>query len=448
MKSTYLSRALIAGLAALAVPALADTSNLELRVSPERAQVFKTSDAEVVFDVNLHGRDIVSVRHTPINLALVIDHSGSMEGAKIEKARQAACTAIDQLTAADTISLVQFDSRVDVLIPAQHVEDKEGLKEIVDRIRPGGSTALYDGVQEGARQLSEYFDAKNVSRIILVSDGIANSGPSSPAELADLGRSLRERGDAVSTVGLGEDYNEDVMTSIAEASGANYYYVKDAEKLPSVFEQELGQVKNAVAQNLRIIIEFPDGIDPVEIIGMPDVVFKDRKASISLGAFYASQSRDLMVRCRVKSPQSDSADVAHVHVVYAAPGEKEERKADAVANVKFTTEQAASEKSVNQTVFANTQMAVNTATRARALALQDAGRLKDAAQILKAQAQADQSAAAAAPAGGAIAGTFKDEAKALDLLAAQFDSDQPLGNVQRKQFQYDNYNDANQKARQ
>jgi Ca-activated chloride channel family protein len=443
MKLSCLSHALFAGVLTLAATAFADNDLLELRVSPERDQVFKTDGAEVVFDVNLHGRDIVSERHTPINLALVLDHSGSMTGAKIEKARQAACIAIDHLQPTDTFSLVQFDDRVDVLIPAQPVEDKERLKEIVDHIRPGGSTALYAGVEEGARQLRKYFDEKNVNRIVLVSDGIANVGPSSPGELAEMGRDLREKGASVTTVGLGDDYNENVMVSIAEASGANYYYVKDAEKLPGVFETELGQVKNAVAQNLRIIIDVPEGVEPIEIIGMPGVHFQGRTATVQLGSFYASQRRDLLVRCRVKSPQGESAEIGRAHIVYAAPGDGKEREADGVASVQFTVQKDAADKSVNAPVATQVALSENVAARQRALDLQDSGKLQAAAAVLKDQAAADAK----------LAPILKNdklatEAKALDSFAGQMDAVAPLSNEQRKAFHYENYNQANQKEQQ
>jgi len=443
MNSTFISHALFAGVLTLAATAFADNGLLDLRVTPERDQVFKSDSAEAIFDVNLHGRDSVSERHTPINLALVLDHSGSMEGAKLEKARQAACIAIDHLQPSDIFSLVQFDNRVDVLIPAQPVEDKERLKAIVQQIRPGGSTALYDGVQEGAHQLRKYFDQKNVNRIILVSDGIANVGPSSPAELAGLGRDLREKGSSVTTVGLGDDYNEDVMVSIAEASGANYYYVKDAEKLPGVFEEELGQVKNAVAQDLRIIIEVPEGVEPIEIIGMPNVHFEARKATIRLGSFYGSQRRDLLVRCRIKSPQGDSAEVGRIHVAYAAPGDGKERQTDAVATVKFTDQQADAAKSVNSSVATQVALGQNADARRHALELQDAGRLKEAARVLQDQASAD---AAAAPA--LKNEKLATEASSLRSVADQLDSDVPLSNDQRKGFHYENYNQANQKDQQ
>ena len=443
MKSTFISHALVAGVLTLAATAFAESDLLELRVSPEQDQVFKSDGAEAIFDVDLHGRDSVSERKTPINLALVLDRSGSMEGAKIEKARQAACIAIDHLKPTDIFSLVQFDDRVDVLVPAQPVENKERLKEIVNQIRPGGSTALYGGVQEGAHQLCKYFDEKNVNRIILVSDGIANVGPSSPAELAEMGRNLRDKGYAVTTVGLGDDYNENVMVAVAEASGANYYYVKDAEKLPSVFEEELGQVKNCVAQDVHIIIEVPEGIEPIEIIGMPGVHFSGRKATISLGSLYASQRRDLLVRCRVKSPGGDSAEIGRIHISYVAPGDGKERESDAVAAVKFTDQRADAEKSVNASVATQVALSENVAARQRALDLQDAGDLKAAARVLGAQAATD----------ARLSHMLKNsklatEASSLGSIAGQLDSSVPLDNAQRKDFHYENYNQANQKEQQ
>ena len=433
----------LAALLGMAATGLADNSLVDLRVSPEQDRVLKSDGVEVTFDVNICGRDSVSQRHTPINLALVIDHSGSMEGAKMEKARQAACIAIDQLQPGDTFSLVQFDYTVDVLVPAQPVEDKEQLKAIAERISARGSTALHAGVEEGARQLRKYFDEKNVNRVILVSDGIANVGPSSPEELAQMAREIRDHGASVTTVGLGEDYNEDVMASIAEASGANYYYVKDAEKLPEVFEKELGEVKNVVAQDLQIIIETPDGVEPIEIIGMPDVHFDGRKATVRLGSFYASQKRDLLVRCRIKTPRGDNANVGRVHIVYEAPGDGKNCEANADANVQFTEKQADADQSVNRTVATQVALTKNAVARQRALELQDKGQYREAGEVLKAQAAADVSAAQQF-------GNSKldSEAKDLNGLSGQLDAATPMGNAQRKAFQYENYNQTEQKEQQ
>ena len=82
---------------------------------------------------------------------------------------------------------------------------------------------------------------------------------------------MRGDGISVSTVGLGDDYNEDLMTALAEASNANYYYVKDAEKLPGIFAQELGAARSLLARSIVIRIEAPEGVRLKEIIGRPEI---------------------------------------------------------------------------------------------------------------------------------------------------------------------------------
>ena len=208
---------------------------MTLRVTPDRDCVYERGPREVIVQVEVEGRKADDSRRAPMNLSIVLDRSGSMEGAKIEKARQAAAMAVDKLGDDDFFSLVTYDNETDLLIAPERIggrDHREDLKARIHRIQPGGSTALHAGVVLGAKQVRRYFARERVNRVILLSDGIANVGPSSTSDLASLGRELRGDGIAVSTIGLGDDYNEDLMTALAEASNANYYYVKDAEKLP------------------------------------------------------------------------------------------------------------------------------------------------------------------------------------------------------------------------
>ena len=256
---------------ALAFLAAAEGASVTLSVKPEREYLLAGGPRDTVVLVELRAKEADVKRTAPINLALVLDHSGSMAGAKLEKARQAAGVALDQLGPDDIFSLVIYDDQVEVLIPPQRVKDREELRRQIARIRDGGSTALYAGVEKGAEQLRKYFDKEKVNRIVLLSDGLANVGPSSPSALGKLGKELRGEGFGVSTIGLGDDYNEDLMTALAEASHANYYYVKDAEKLPGIFKDELGTVKNAVARNVKITITLPDGVKPKGVLGEGDL---------------------------------------------------------------------------------------------------------------------------------------------------------------------------------
>jgi Ca-activated chloride channel family protein len=241
----------------------APAADLTLRVAPERDVIYNSGSREVVVQIDLDGRRPEHGKRAPMNLAVVLDRSGSMQGAKIEKARQAACVAVDSLADNDFFSLVTFDNATDVLIAPERVggsRNRDELKSRIDRIRPGGGTAIHAGVTLGAQQVRRNLAREFVNRVILLSDGIANVGPSRTSDLADLGRELRRDGLAVTTIGLGDDYNEDLMTALAEASNANYYYVRDAEKLPGIFAEELGGARSLVARSVTIRIRVPEGV--------------------------------------------------------------------------------------------------------------------------------------------------------------------------------------------
>ena len=166
---------------ALAFLATAEGASVTLFVKPEREYLLAGGARDTVVQVELCAKEADAKRTVPINLALVLDRSGSMAGAKLEKAKQAADVAIDQLGPNDIFSLVIYDDQVEVLIAPQRVNDKEAMKREIARIREGGSTSLYAGVEKGAAQLRKYFDSEKVNRIVLLSDGLANVGPSSPS---------------------------------------------------------------------------------------------------------------------------------------------------------------------------------------------------------------------------------------------------------------------------
>src|SRR5665213_1976693 len=137
---------------------------LQLNLVPERGYVVKHSPQAVVIKIDLSAlAGEKKERRTPLNLAVVLDKSGSMTGAKLEKTKQAAMQLVDRLTASDIFSLVIFSDEATVLIPAQKVEDKDALKEKIESIQADGSTALYDGVKMGASQAREFFSNRRIN---------------------------------------------------------------------------------------------------------------------------------------------------------------------------------------------------------------------------------------------------------------------------------------------
>ena len=306
-----------------------------------------------------------------------------MTGAKIEKARQAALQVVDRLSPDDIFSLVSYSDSADVLVSAQRVEDKANLRRQINRIEAGGSTALYAGVTTGASQIEEFISNKRINRVILLSDGLANRGPSSTRDLRRLGHDLSKKGIAVTTIGVGDDYNEDLMAGLAEASDANYYYVQDTEKLPEIFAKELGELLTIAAREVRIEVICPRGVKPIGFIGRPET-FEDRKASVKLSHLVTGQDRYVFLRCVVNEPEPE---IAQVKVTYAdeLEGGSEQSAFDTV-RIRFTDDESVAAKSVNKAVVAEKNWYGSAVAKDEALAQADAGNYRDAAEKLKVQA--------------------------------------------------------------
>src|SRR5205085_8842601 len=131
----------------------------------------------------------------------------------------------------------------------RRVGDGRRLEEAICSIEAGGNTALHGGVSRGAAEIRRHLDDGHyVNRIILLSDGLANVGPSTPEELGRLGTSLMKEGISVTTIGLGLGFNEDLMTRLAQRSDGNTYFVESSADLPRIFAAELGDVLNVVAR--------------------------------------------------------------------------------------------------------------------------------------------------------------------------------------------------------
>jgi Ca-activated chloride channel family protein len=423
--------------------AAAPAADLTLRVAPDRDVIYNGGSREVVVQIDLDARRPEHGHRAPMNLAVVLDRSGSMQGAKIEKARQAACVAIDHLDDNDYFSLVIFDNDTEVLLPPERVggdRHRDELKSRIDRIRPGGGTAIYAGVTLGAKQVRRNLEKEFVNRVILLSDGLANVGPSRTSDLAALGRDLRHDGLSVTTVGLGDDYNEDLMTALAEASNANYYYVRDAEKLPGIFAEELGAARSIVARGVTIRITVPAGVRLKEIIGQPEIECRGRSADIALPEYFGGDRRRFLARCVVEEKSSAPIEVAAVDLKYEpAEGGRAEPQQKA-ARIDFTDEEKKSEASVRMEVLREVSIVGNRLAKEQAVKLADEGRAKDAADVLRNQMIINS----ATPAQAQVPGLAAENQK-LEEAAKEVETRGNLGKGNRKQMQYENWQDKYQK---
>ncbi len=234
----------------------------------------------------------------PLNLSLVIDRSGSMRGARIKQAQQAAKLAISMLKPDDIISIIAYDTEAELLLPATKVGNGKLAKKQISRLKANGSTALFAGTQMGGEEVVKFLSRERVNRVVLLSDGIANVGPSSTEELAQLGLKLAGRGIAVSTIGLGLGYNEDLMARLADSSDGNHSFVERADQLAGIMSLELNDALAVVAQDVELKLTFPKGVRPVRALGR-EAKFNGQVVSSTIKQLITGTERYVLIEVEV-----------------------------------------------------------------------------------------------------------------------------------------------------
>ena len=318
----------------------------------------------------------------PVNVAIVVDKSGSMGGEKIQKAKEAAIMVVDRLDSKDIVSVVAYDTNISVLVPAIRVAEKAAIRAAINRLAAGGNTALFAGVSKGAAEVRKFLDKHRVNRVILLSDGLANVGPSGPAQLGELGASLIKEGISVSTIGLGANYNEDLMAQLARRSDGNHYFAENAADLARIFKGELGDVLSVCAQNVTVEIKCANGIRPVRVLGR-DADITGRNVTVILNQLYTSQAKYVLLEVEVPvTATGKTRKVAAVTVSYTNLATKAAEKLTAAAAVTFTKSKERAKDATNNDVMIAVVEQISINTNVQAVALRDAGKVQEAQRML------------------------------------------------------------------
>jgi len=368
---------------ALAPTALA-AGVMQLDVALDKPVMLAGETQKAYLRVGLMGccTDDVGER-TPVNIAIVLDKSGSMTGEKIRQAKEAAIMAVRRLSADDIVSVVTYDTKVNVLVPATKARDKEDICRQIRRISAGGSTALHGGVCKGAEELKKFLCAKRVNRVILLSDGLANVGPDTPHALGSLGAALVEDGISVTTIGLGLDYNEDLMTWLACRSDGNHYFAENARDLARVFDKELDSTLSVVAQEVMTYIKCKPGIRPVRLLGREGKI-NGQTVEVFINQLYSENEKFILLEVEVPGGKCDAKKMlASVEVRYddCATGKQEAL----VRTVKaaFTDSPKVVDAHVNEKVMVDVVEMIATERNELAVALRDKGDVGGAHKLLK-----------------------------------------------------------------
>ncbi len=192
---------------------------------------------------------------TPINLCLVIDRSGSMEGTPLEYVKQACGYVVDMLTANDVLSIVTFEETVDILMAPQRVTNKQPIKDGLTRLMAGNTTNLYDGLSTALQQVLGGTEGNRATRMVVLTDGDPTAGIKDFPSLTNLAGEIKAKGISVTFLGFGPDYNEELLAGMAKRAGGTYRYIDRPETIPDVFRGELDKLMTTVARNLSLSLK-------------------------------------------------------------------------------------------------------------------------------------------------------------------------------------------------
>ncbi len=252
----------------------------------------------------------------PLNLAIVIDRSGSMDTPeKMPYLKQSLRVFLSSLAANDLVALVAFSTDAEVLVPARQVGDGSWITNAVNRLEPSGSTNLYAGMILGFKEVERNYDVRRNNRVILLTDGIANVGVIDSNQIAADAKRYNERGIYLSTIGLGREFNDALLSQLAGQSKGAYHFVDSAAEMDKVFRQQVSGLIQKAASDVSITLRPASGITLEAITGFEGTM-PTGPVQIKMHDMGTGDSQVVLARMRVASGASGRRNLATIELRY------------------------------------------------------------------------------------------------------------------------------------
>jgi Ca-activated chloride channel homolog len=320
------------------------------------------------------------IKRPRLNLSLVLDRSGSMAGEKMIRAREAAMYCVDQMLPGDQLSVVIFDEHVELLFPSKPVADKQSMKQLISRIEARGSTALHEAWVRGGLSISEQLFERGINRVLLITDGQANVGVTSTDELVSQSLELYKRGVSTSTIGIGDDFNEDLLMPMAQSGGGNAWHVVKADDMQRIFQVELEGLVNQFAHRVSLSLIPADGVRIVDALNDFDLTDTGR---YQLPNLQAGSPLDVVVQLMVGPHDTGSVlRLLDLRLGFTPQGAEAAEVFKDVHSIQFVDSADFSNLTVNTEVVKAVQFLMNARARREAMVQLDAGNFVAAEAVM------------------------------------------------------------------
>jgi Ca-activated chloride channel family protein len=373
-------------------------------------------------------------RRAPLDVAFALDRSGSMSGEKLALVKEAVDVAVRLLREEDRVALVAYDNRVSLVQPlaAASTRTKTALRLALHGLDAGGSTALADGWLTACRELAEapaladggIGAGVRIRRALLLTDGLANVGETDPAALAEHAHELRRRGVGTTTLGVGVEFDEDLLAGLAEAGGGNFQWIGRAAELRAFFEREIGELLSIAASDLNVTLTLPDGVRGTVFSAYPHQM-EGRRLTVALGDLPAGEEVPLLVSLQAEPGALDAVLSIAIEATWADPAADSRRQAIVeVAPLRYAQPTAIDATTPDPQVQEQAALQNAAAAQREAVRLDRAGRFAESRRVLR----ASTALLSAAPATARVTAYARMHAQFADA-----DESAPLSEEARKQ---------------
>lgn len=260
----------------------------------------------------------------PLNFALVLDHSGSMKGAKLKNVKEAVKMVIDRLEPTDYVSVVIFDDTSQVIIPSMPSNDKPGMKAAIDQIRDAGGTTMSLGMIQGLNELRRWNIPHAINRMILLTDGVTYGDSERCRQLA---RDAAAAGISIYPLGIGADWDEDLLDNIGQLSGGMpAEFIRDPADALNIFQQQIQSAVDVAIRNATLIVRLPVGVTPKKAVKVLPIisdlgqsVLSDRQIIIPLGDLEKDKPQSVLLELMIDPRPAGLFRIAQAELTYDVP---------------------------------------------------------------------------------------------------------------------------------
>ena len=329
-----------------------------------------------------------SAEAVPLNFCLVLDRSGSMQGAKLAAMKEATKRVIDTLTPQDVVSIVLFDDQTEVLLPATQATDKEALKALIDGIEEAGGTAISGGLLAGQAELRKNAAPDRVAALLLLTDGQTWGDDERCRAVA---KELAQEGVRMTALGLGAEWNEKLLDELAEATGGSSDYIADPAQITSFFQRAVRAAQGTVAQDARLLLRLARDATPRAVHRVTPVIANmgyqpigQNEVAVRLGSLDSGEPASIMIDMMVGARAAGSFRLAQAELHYTPIGESGEQIVKQDVLLEFTADESAAQYDARVMNLVEKVTAFKLQTRA--LSEAEAGNTAGATQKLRAAA--------------------------------------------------------------